>query len=151
MLCSSRKGRPRATYPCLLTQHKLPDLALRLLFAPYKEGNPALTNQQTPSVNSLFLLTLVYKNLSSSTALYRSFLSARLDVVPFVIDWTFIRSVNCRGFFLLTVYMNWTHKLSSIFPLWRLDDSESLSYKSPMPKLGPADMSPVASHGDPGW
>lgn len=45
-------------------QHKLPDAAPGLLFAPYKESNPALTSQHTPSIISLFLLTLVDKNLS---------------------------------------------------------------------------------------
>ena len=33
---------------------------LQEFFAPCKESNPALTNQQTPRIASLFLLTAVY-------------------------------------------------------------------------------------------
>ena len=45
--------------------------APRLPSAPWRESNPVLTNQPMPSVTSLFLLPLVYKNLS----LYSSFMA----------------------------------------------------------------------------
>ena len=54
MLSCSRKGKPRSTIQCLAPQLKFPDLAARLPFAPGKERNPALTNQQTPRITSLF-------------------------------------------------------------------------------------------------
>lgn len=50
--------------------------APKLPFVPWKESNPALTNQQTPRITSLFLLTLVWKSLWPRTALWSSFLSS---------------------------------------------------------------------------
>lgn len=94
MLGSPRKSGLRSTKQCLPAQHTLPDLAPRLPFAPYKESNPALINQQMPP--SLPLLTLVYKNLSSSTALWSSFPSADWMLPDWwITEWKPTRSVNC--------------------------------------------------------
>lgn len=39
-------------------------------YAPSKEFNPAFTNQQVSSITSLFLLTLIYKNLTFGVLFY---------------------------------------------------------------------------------
>lgn len=69
MLCSSGKGRAESANQSLPAQQKLPADFLLL--------HPAWTNRQMPSITSLFLLTWVYKNLSSCTAHQR----------PFLLDW----------------------------------------------------------------
>lgn len=56
-------------------------LAPRLSFAPSKESNSALTKQQTSSLTSLFLLSLVCRNLLPCLSLQSSFLSTRLEFV----------------------------------------------------------------------
>ena len=81
-LCSvlpKKEGRSRSANQHLPAQHKLPNHALRLPCAPYKESYPALTNQQMPRITSLFLLMLVYKNLLPFKALLTSFQLTRLD------------------------------------------------------------------------
>lgn len=84
MFGSPRKESPRSTNQHLPAELKLPNLAPRLLFVPYKENNPALAHQQMPSLTFSFLLTLVYENLSPCTTFQSSFLCARLDAAQFM-------------------------------------------------------------------
>ena len=60
--------------------------APRLPSAPWRESNPALPSQPTPSITSLFLLPLVYKNLFVQL-FHGNFLSARLGAAQFINHW----------------------------------------------------------------
>ena len=79
MLGSPRKGRPKSTNQHFPAQHKYPD-QLQDIPLLHEAGNPALINQQTPSITSLLLIALVYKNLSPRAALQSSFLLALLNL-----------------------------------------------------------------------
>ena len=54
--------------------------------APWRESNPALPSQPMPSITSLFLLPLVYKNLFVQL-FHGNFLSARLGAAQFINHW----------------------------------------------------------------
>lgn len=66
-VCSVRgspgKERPRPANQRSSVLHKLPNMVPKCPFASYKESKPALTSQQMPNTTSLFLLTLLHKNV----------------------------------------------------------------------------------------
>lgn len=105
MLGSPRKERPRSIHQHLSAEHKLPNLSPKFLFTQYKESNPVLTNQQEANINSLFVFTLLQRNLSPCTVFQSSFLCARLDAAQFTNHW--VRAYQINKFSMKKFVLKW--------------------------------------------